>query len=375
MCGHFGVIYKGLNGMYQAHANIFKEGLYADALRGEDATGVCAVSNDGSVEVIKEATEASWFLSTKEYKEISEQAVKTGKALLGHNRKATVGGHADANAHPFVIDDELVFIHNGSLTNWKQWGYDTEVDSNSLGHLIKDALRSDNESALSEAFSKVNGAYACVWYDLKKHEVCLIRNSQRPMFIVETGNAFYYGSELDMLLWILKRNNQVIVGHSELPVDVLCTFDLNSSFDSIKPKLKHVEVKKYIPATKTTHKGTQGIERRGTKKGGVSKSSFRRWLKENKGEPVTFVVEDVETTENGTVILLEGFIDLAEAGIDMDNVAVSAMLLNSSMMEAKNNYHYSFVEAAIIDGKWHNEYYAELYLGTAKLVTHQKQAH
>ncbi len=162
-----------------------------DALRGEDATGACLILNNGSAQVIKEATEATWFLGTEEWKKMSSAATGTGKALLGHNRKATVGGYKDEHAHPFVSDDDFVFLHNGSLSNWKKLGFDTEVDSDALGKHIRKAIREGVN--LGDALSEVSGAYACVWYDLLTEKVQIVRNKERPLWVVwnSIGDALF----------------------------------------------------------------------------------------------------------------------------------------------------------------------------------------
>jgi glucosamine 6-phosphate synthetase-like amidotransferase/phosphosugar isomerase protein len=110
---------------------VFEEMLYIDALRGEDATGVACVNINHGAKVFKEASHSAWFVYNKEYDDARNSFLSKGKALLGHNRKATIGGKKDENAHPFVFDDRYVFFHNGTLNNHRKLA-NTEVDSEAL---------------------------------------------------------------------------------------------------------------------------------------------------------------------------------------------------------------------------------------------------
>ena len=287
--------------MFQTNATAFTQGLYIDALRGDDATGICVIDKDGSADVLKDAEDSNYFIGYSEYNKLLDKAVKSGKAILGHNRKATVGKVVEENSHPFVTGDDFIFFHNGSLNQWRHWGYNAEVDSDALGQHIRKAIREDKP--LGDALGEVSGAYACVWYDVLKEEVCIVRNSQRPMYIVDTPNGYFYGSELEMLYLICARNNQKVESSAEVPVDTLVSFDLRADYSALKPKLRKLEIKKYTPPVVT--RPTGGKKRHGkansaaTKQSSeVSKSAFKRWLKTCVGEYCSFWCESWEKVEN-----------------------------------------------------------------------------
>jgi asparagine synthetase B (glutamine-hydrolysing) len=172
---------------------VFEEMLYIDALRGEDATGVACVNINHGAKVFKEASHSAWFVYNKEYDDARNSFLSKGKALLGHNRKATIGGKKDENAHPFVFDDRYVFFHNGTLNNHRKLA-NTEVDSEALGlHLTK--CEGDVDK-ISDLLEQVSGAYACVWYDADKHTVYLMRNHERPLSVITFENgSMAYASE------------------------------------------------------------------------------------------------------------------------------------------------------------------------------------
>jgi len=253
MCGLVGLLGKFSSGFAERDVKVFEDMLYVDVLRGEDATGLCAVNNKSGATVLKKACDASWFTYDKEYRDTRPQWIKDGKALLGHNRKATIGGRVDTNAHPFVIDDRHVFFHNGTLHNHKQLA-NTEVDSEALGMVITKA-EGDVEK-LSEALSKVFGAYACVWYDADKDTVYFLRNAQRPLsFIITKCGTIAYASEAWMAQGALVRNGFVVEEIKEVKTDILYSVDMSVSTPVIKEE--HIPKKALAPLpTRTMNTGT-----------------------------------------------------------------------------------------------------------------------
>lgn len=377
MCGHFGFIFKNKNGMFPSQAKAFAEGLYIDALRGEDGTGICAIDKDGSAVVVKDSIEASWFLQNREVKDVLDDAGKSGKALLGHNRKATIGSTKSENSHPFIVEDDFVFFHNGSLYNWQSLGFKTEVDSEALGKHIHKSIR--EESPLGEALGKVSGAYAVVWYDLLKEEVCIIRNMQRPMFIVECDSGWFYGSELEMIRLVCARNNQRIVGEAELPVDTLVKWDLTKDGADIKPIITKLDVKKPIPtSTKAKAGGTTKAGRRGTTTAGINKSAFKRWLKNDcKGEPCSFWVEDVDPVRGltgGPTCELTGTIDIMMEDGTQFEVKCSAYV-SGTYDEVVEKYGDMHVQGTVMTGTYYSPDYIEIYLQNIVVLNETKVCH
>ena len=68
MCGLVALIAKRQAGFFSPDQDIFKQMLYADAVRGWDATGVFGVTKGGNIDVKKQAVAAvcaAVVLSTK----------------------------------------------------------------------------------------------------------------------------------------------------------------------------------------------------------------------------------------------------------------------------------------------------------------------
>jgi glucosamine 6-phosphate synthetase-like amidotransferase/phosphosugar isomerase protein len=315
MCGIVAVICKKDAGFYQKDIAVFEQLLDVGHLRGDDATGVITVLKNTDFYIDKDSGTSQWFLYSFDSLESRKEALKTGYALIGHNRYGTIGKKDDAqNAHPFLVEDHFAMVHNGSLTNHKTLA-DTTVDSEALSIVIEKAMNGDSAKPKTEALesilSDVYGAYACVWYNQADHTIGFVRNSQRPLWYVETDDNYYLASEAGMLAWILSRNGISPKELHEVKVDHLYTIDL----DEFKHPMtvEPLTIKKYTPSTTSTGtsgEGTNIIKTNHT----LSKNYLKRFLKENKGKYVDFYVYDyTETTigdPNCSKYLIQGQTDL-----------------------------------------------------------------
>lgn len=225
MCGHVGV--AGVIGIKQE--SILKQLLVVDSLRGTDSTGIASVSrNNGFVRVAKQVGDPYNLFCDKRF----DQAMGgIHKAIIGHNRWATVGGVTKATAHPFEFDT-LVGAHNGTLTNkhaLKNAG-DFKVDSENLFHHIE-------EEGLHAAMKIARGAWALVWWDKLEHTLNFLRNAERPLSMVvsKDGKGLYWASEKWMLEGVLGRESIEHEGAWQLKVDTHLSFHINDKGEIEKP--------------------------------------------------------------------------------------------------------------------------------------------
>lgn len=222
MCGLVGLISKNTMGMNRDQQEVFASLLFVDLLRGADSTGAFVVDYNGNVVVAKDATHSVDFIRSKEYDLVNKRAFSNGMALIGHNRKATRGDIVDRNAHPFNVDNNIILVHNGTMTSDHKKHADVEVDSHAIAHLIHE--KKDVGKALSEFY----GAYALIWYDVQAATINMIRNDQRPLWWMETPNAWIWASTPDMLEFVRHRHDlKPIVEPTELSDHVLQTFKLD----------------------------------------------------------------------------------------------------------------------------------------------------
>jgi len=227
VCGIVGFIAKyKTSGFQYSHQKMFYQMLFADQLRGSDATGVITCHNTGDFGIMKEAVDAYNFNPQFIDSDLDKDLYKNGVAVIGHNRAKTVGDNKDENAHPFVVDGTFAMVHNGTLYNHKALE-DTDVDSHALAITFKKAMdEGDYKTALEDALGKVFGAFACVWYDQKRHEICMIRNKDRPLNFVVCEAGVLFGSEPHLLTWIAARNNSKIESVTMCKEHTLYRFDM-----------------------------------------------------------------------------------------------------------------------------------------------------
>lgn len=226
MCGLVSVLSKKHYGFTKQQTDIFSSLLFIDLLRGDDSTGVFVATNKGELALAKDATNSLDFLKTPEYGKLCTRSLKEGVAMVGHNRKATTGSVKDVNAHPFVVEDKIVLVHNGTLWGDHKKHADVEVDSHAIAHVLHQ--HGDVEKALQQ----INGAFALIWYDVDNQRVNFVRNSARPLWWMETDNEFIWSSEKNFLVWVQSRFNLQLSNKfpeiSELPPYCLNTFTYNS---------------------------------------------------------------------------------------------------------------------------------------------------
>lgn len=221
MCGLVCVVGKYSNGFTSKEADVFSQLLFIDMLRGEDSTGAFGVSNEGDVYGIKEASNSVNFMGTDEYDKFIKRSVRHGSVMVGHNRKATRGTINDKNAHPFVVDNNIVLVHNGTMYSDHKKLADVDVDSHAIAHLIHE------KGDVEEALGAFHGAYALIWYDVRQATLHMVRNAERPLWWMETKDAWVWSSEPEMLDFVRSRENLTLKSDiSMLPVDMLQTYQL-----------------------------------------------------------------------------------------------------------------------------------------------------
>lgn len=164
------------------------------------------------------------FISRNDVQNVFRKTYNS-QVFLGHTRYATHGTVKDKNAHPFQ-HDHIVLAHNGGIWNKDELlkGKDFDVDSEAICHSIA-------KIGVIETLKTIEGAFALSYYDLDEGKFNLIHNGGRPLslFRNKTKNVWYYGSEGEMLFWLLRRNR---IDHGvidEIPESTLYSFDLASN--------------------------------------------------------------------------------------------------------------------------------------------------
>jgi hypothetical protein len=212
MCGLVGLFG---NNLISNDLAAFEQMLITSSLRGPHSTGVGIAINTKKkgpfISYYKSAENPYSLIQKKEFQDWFNPKKNKAIAFLGHNRYATVGRIIGANAHPFMHKN-ILLTHNGSIWNAKELTKnlvasekdykDFDVDSEHATFLMA-------HRGAGFSIPKFTGGFAISWFDVKHETMNLVRNSQKPLWIAchKFRDAFYYASERDMLLWLLKRNN------------------------------------------------------------------------------------------------------------------------------------------------------------------------
>lgn len=222
MCGIVGIVSKQWNGLNAFHADIFKDLLIADSVRGLDSTGVFSIDCKNRGQLLKQAVDPHVFLRNPDTKQWLN-GTPSYRLMVGHNRKATSGAVVSRNAHPF-LEGHIMLVHNGMVFDHSKLNADKEVDvdSHALCHKFV-------EVGAEEAIGQVRGAFALVWYDLKQRALFFWRNKERPLSLMERNQDLIFASEMDMMEWIMDREDRSsqVIRSWELPPNSLVkiTFD------------------------------------------------------------------------------------------------------------------------------------------------------
>jgi predicted glutamine amidotransferase len=179
--------------------DMLKQMLILCQLRGEDSTGIFYVENGQSEPVShKVVGDPSNLFETTFWDKMN---LYNKSIVVGHCRKATVGGISRFTAHPFTTD-HITGVHNGTLRNWRQLkGDDLATDSMTL---FKNFAR---EGGVRENIEQLDGAYALVWYDEETGQLNFLRNNERPLYYAfnEAGDCMYWASEAWMIYMTASR--------------------------------------------------------------------------------------------------------------------------------------------------------------------------
>jgi hypothetical protein len=225
MCGVVGIATSCQSGFRQDEVSAFNDLIFLDTMRGYDSTGVMGMDKHGNVVVHKEASMGPMFIKTNTFDGFKKDMFQHGIFAAAHNRAATRGSITDKNAHPFIVDDNIVLMQNGTYKGDHKKHKDTEVDTEAVAHVI-----SEHED-VQEALKKINASYAFVWFNSDKKQVNLIRNSERPLWILKTEQgSLVWASESAFLYMALNRNGIKFTEKAvEVPVHTLITLTINGT--------------------------------------------------------------------------------------------------------------------------------------------------
>lgn len=253
ICGLVGVI----GDIWSKEKKVFDFLLKLDIVRGPHSTGVARITMENEVQLVKDVGN-TWDLLRNKPEEYYNRDKNFGelngnfKALMGHNRWATVGDITAQNAHPFV-QGSVVGAHNGTLDNYAHH-YRLE-DSEKFDTDSECIMHNINVFGAEKTVGKLSGAWALTWHDSHDDTFNIVRNKERPLHYAwdKRGKVFYYASEDWMLDAAFNRYEVEVEDIYILAADTHYKFDMTGriidfSKDQLtRSILKGWQAPKYVP--------------------------------------------------------------------------------------------------------------------------------
>ncbi|ELZ23709.1 glucosamine-fructose-6-phosphate aminotransferase [Halosimplex carlsbadense 2-9-1] len=194
MCGIIGCV-----GREDETLDVLVHGLSKLEYRGYDSAGV-ALSGD-RVDVCKKSGKIEDLRGALEPRSIG------GAAGIGHTRWSTHGPPTDANAHPHLdCTGDVAVVHNGIIENYQSLRdelataghtFKSDTDTEVVPHLVEDALAdgADNEGAVREAISRLDGSYAVAVVVSGDDTIYAARNDS-PLVLGIDDDSYYLASDV-----------------------------------------------------------------------------------------------------------------------------------------------------------------------------------
>lgn len=187
MCGIVGAIAK------RDVASILLDGLKRLEYRGYDSAGLAVLGATGLIHRLRTEGKVAQLQTM-----VSKTPI-LGTIGIAHTRWATHGVPSERNAHPHIVDERVVLVHNGIIENFQAlqenliaagYSFLSETDSEVLACVIADILKTgvDLLSAVRATVPKLEGAYALCVMDASDPDR-LIGVRHGPPLVIGIGSA------------------------------------------------------------------------------------------------------------------------------------------------------------------------------------------
>src|SRR3989440_5092455 len=197
MCGIIGYVGK------REAAPILVEGLHRLEYRGYDSAGV-AVQNGAGVVVTKVAGRVAAL------GELLGRTPVHGTSGIAHTRWATHGAPTTRNAHPHSdCSGTLALVHNGIIENadalrimLERGGhrFTTATDTETLAHLIEDAVGPTLEARVIAALALVEGTYGLAVVSAEEPGKIVVARQGSPVLLGIGDDELFVASDASAVL-------------------------------------------------------------------------------------------------------------------------------------------------------------------------------
>ena len=198
MCGIVGYV-----GHEQAQPFLLS-GLAALEYRGYDSAGLAVVSDSGELRSIRRKGRVAVLAQA------AQDDPMQGSTGIAHTRWATHGVPSERNAHPFRdCSGNFAVVHNGIIENYAQLRdrlvdeghcFTSDTDTEVVVHLVEAAYRGDLLTAVRDAVSHVEGAYALAVVCAERPGEVVVARKGSPLVLASTPGCCACASDLTVLL-------------------------------------------------------------------------------------------------------------------------------------------------------------------------------
>jgi predicted glutamine amidotransferase len=166
--------------------------------RGNDATGIAIMRDDGKMWVLKDDEPAWKFVASKEYKELLDEHLEHARTIILHTRFASVGSPREhKNNHP-MFKGHIALVHNGGINNHEELFRELKLERSA--ETDSDILRAilDEEGFTKKAIrtlNRCNGPAAIAAINPAMPEHLLLGRSGSPLVCAKYGDLLVWASE------------------------------------------------------------------------------------------------------------------------------------------------------------------------------------
>lgn len=255
MCGIASVLFypqRRSPDTWEAIKNSFTENLLFNERRGEAATGIAIIRNNGEITIYKKPIPAHEFVITEGYKNLLNSLDEKTTMVLGHTRHPTKGNPINNhNNHPILVGS-ICGIHNGEILNDddlftkfklpRQGDVDSEIIFSLLENLSQNWLdlesKTENEELknIQISLQHLQGKFTFLSVDVKiPHRLLIVRyNNPLSLHYAKEWNSLLFSSSY---LFLRKKFGLIVVNESLANNNIFL-------FDALKlPKLNHFPLK------------------------------------------------------------------------------------------------------------------------------------
>lgn len=167
---------------------ILLDGLQRLEYRGYDSAGITVINDQQKVDRVRRSGKVRVLIDG-----VAENRL-SGKIGIAHTRWATHGVPSEKNAHPHVVGERIILVHNGIIENYQNlknnlpadFTFNSDTDSEVIAALIwqEVSLQAKNLfTAVQNVVKQLDGAYAIAVLDVLQPEIMVVARNGNPVAI------------------------------------------------------------------------------------------------------------------------------------------------------------------------------------------------